>query len=147
MAYATIEKRNEYHRNYYITHRDEILSRQKLHRETTTERDTRYHRKYKRKLKQEVMSHYGGGRCICAICGETNLYCLSIDHINGLGAWERKEKRFRIWGGNIYGYLRKEHYPLGYQVLCMNCNWIKWAIQRGDVDWSLMSEIETATHR
>ncbi len=142
MAYSTMKKRADYQRKYYTEHRAEILKQQKLRRETVTGRNTTYHRKYKRRIKKEVMMHYGGGQCVCAICGETNLYCLSIDHINGRGNQERKTKRFIVWGGNIYGYLRKAHYPTGYQVLCMNCQFIKWAIQRGDVDWSLMSDIE-----
>ena len=141
MAYKTIEKRRAYQNKYYHDNRERLLAR---HRELLwqggTYRNTEYHRKYKRKLKRTVLSYYSGGKCVCAICGEDNLYCLSIDHINGKGEEHRKSEGYRNWGGNIYGYLRYENYPLGYQVLCMNCQFIKWAIQRGDVDWSLMTD-------
>jgi len=143
MAYSTIEKRREYQNNYYRQNREKLLAQRaerlkRGYRASFTE----YHRKYKRKIKKEVLSYYSNGIIACAICGEKNLYCLTIDHINGGGNKHRREEFGKVWGGNIYGYLRSRNYPLGYQVLCMNCQFVKWAIQRGDVDWDLMKDIE-----
>ena len=42
---------------------------------------------------------------------------LSIDHINGSGLKHRQ----RV-GYNLYGVLKREGFPFGYRVLCMNCN-------------------------
>lgn len=46
---------------------------------------------------------------------------LSVDHINGNG---RKED---VLGGSLYSRVVKELYPADkYQILCFNCNWIKY---------------------
>ena len=55
----------------------------------------------------------------CAICNETNVEFLAIDHINGSGSKHRKE----IGGGShTYAWLKKNKYPPGFRVLCHNCN-------------------------
>jgi len=46
---------------------------------------------------------------------------LSIDHINGDGL--KHIRQFR-WTGQYYDWLLKEKRD-GFQVLCMNCQWIK----------------------
>jgi len=71
-----------------------------------------------RRVKQEILSHYGG-KCVC--CGETTFEFLCIDHINGGGTAHRKEVGS---GTPFYRWLRKT-YPSGYQVLCHNCNQAK----------------------
>ena len=43
-----------------------------------------------------------------------------LSHINGGGASHR-----RIARNNVYGWLKRNGYPEGYQVLCMNCQLIK----------------------
>jgi hypothetical protein len=68
--------------------------------------------------KVEVFSHYGGSSCSC--CGENNIEFLSIDHINGDGRKHRKE--LGSSGTAIYSWLKTQKYPIGYRVLCMNCN-------------------------
>jgi hypothetical protein len=73
-------------------------------------------KKINHKLKQEVISHYGG-KCKC--CGEDHWEFLTIDHVGGGGA----EHRRKIGGGNkIYYWLRKNNYPKGFRVLCVGCN-------------------------
>ena len=75
-------------------------------------------------LKQEVLTHYGNGKCACVKCGFDDLRALSIDHILGEGNTLRK--RIGSLGGiSFYRMLRKEGYPQGYQTLCMNCQFIK----------------------
>lgn len=75
----------------------------------------------KANLKEDVISHYGGK---CACCGIVYLPALCIDHIEGNGNKHRKQL-----GGNnsfnIYGWLKKQGHPPGYQVLCWNCNAVK----------------------
>lgn len=70
-----------------------------------------------RKIKQEVLAHYGG-RCAC--CGEDNLLFLTIDHIDGNGTAHRKS--VGRYGSTFYSWLRTHGLPLGFQVLCFNCN-------------------------
>jgi len=79
-----------------------------------------YDQKRKARIKREVMDHYGGPTCAC--CNESMLEFLTMDHIAGGG------RRHHQQGGthnNICAWLKKNSYPRGYQVLCMNCNWAK----------------------
>ncbi len=74
-------------------------------------------------VKTEVITHYGNGKCACVNCGFKDIRALSIDHINGGGNQERK--RFNISGKGMYYWLKKNNLPIGYQTLCMNCQFIK----------------------
>jgi len=78
-------------------------------------------RKYRKKLKLEVLIHYGGNppRCVC--CGESHVEFLTIDHINNNGAEERTKTK-KSGGYQFYIWLRGNNYPKSYQVLCYNCN-------------------------
>lgn len=69
------------------------------------------------RLRREVIAGYGGG---CECCGTTHLPHLTIDHVGGGGAEERR-KLGR--GSALYRRLRREGFPEGYRVLCFNCNW------------------------
>ena len=53
----------------------------------------------------------------CKNCGETDSRCLSLDHVVPC--------RTRGRENNLYERLRRENYPEGFQVLCMNCQWKK----------------------
>ncbi len=70
-------------------------------------------------LKYEVFKMYGGPRCAC--CGLTCLLFLTVDHIDGSGAKHRKEIKKQGYS-SLYRWLRDNHYPSGYQILCFNCN-------------------------
>jgi len=95
---------------YYATERDRyreqhLLSCRKL-----------YYR-----YKAQVLQHYGGDSPACS-CGFSDRRALSIDHIEGGGCQHRKE----IGAGvNFYRWLVKNSFPEGFQVLCMNCQFIK----------------------
>ncbi|KKK67359.1 hypothetical protein LCGC14_2954820, partial [marine sediment metagenome] len=98
--------RSKYQKDYY-----------KLHREKCLEAS----RKNNDRLRLDVLQHYSSLAPHCSLCGESDLLVLNLDHIDGGGYAHRKSKGMIMWGGNIYGYLRKEGYPQGYQTLCMNC--------------------------
>jgi len=66
-----------------------------------------------------VFAAYGGYTCAC--CGETEPKFLSIDHINNDGGEERRSGLYSSSGTAFYLWLRKNAFPPGYQVLCMNC--------------------------
>jgi hypothetical protein len=59
------------------------------------------------------------------------LRALSIDHINGKGAEHLRSigsiscKGRGLGGTQFYRWLQRNNYPRGFQVLCMNCQWIK----------------------
>lgn len=72
-------------------------------------------------LKNDVMQHYGNA--VCAVCGEARLERLSIDHINGGGYRQMKDRG--LVGTSLYSWLRTNGYPPGYQVLCITCNMAK----------------------
>lgn len=65
--------------------------------------------------KNIAISYYGA---LCACCGESDLSCLTIDHINNNGAAHRQELGTRV----IYKWLITNNFPGGFQVLCFNCN-------------------------
>lgn len=71
-------------------------------------------------LRAEVFAAYGGNRCAC--CGETEPMFLTIDHVENDGAKMRREGVHSRGGTQFYQWLRKNGFPPGFQVLCMNCN-------------------------
>lgn len=72
-------------------------------------------------LKKETFNHYSNNNIKCKCCSNTNIYNLTIDHINGNGRIHRKS--IRLKGGiNFYRWLIKNNFPSGYQVLCSYCN-------------------------
>ncbi len=77
-------------------------------------------RTYSRKLKLKIMGHYSNGTNQCACCGETMIEFLTIDHVHNDGAQHRKSLTM-----TLYAWLEKNNFPLGFQVLCMNCNFVK----------------------
>lgn len=72
----------------------------------------------RRKSKLEVLKNYGEK---CACCGEGEIEFLTIDHIEGGGGLHRKKLR-DSGEFHIYRWLKKNHWPKGYRVLCLNCN-------------------------
>jgi hypothetical protein len=95
-------------------------------------------RNYTRRLKEQVIAHYGG---VCACCGIDAIEFLSIDHIYGGGTAHRRE--LNIGGGTpMYIWLQKQNYPKGFRVLCHNCNQCYGAfgycyhqIERGELEY------------
>lgn len=99
-----------YSRKYYWLNREKEIIR------ASKGNLKRYHQ-----YRLDALIRYGGDPPRCACCGETAIPFLSIDHIDGNGNKHRREiKKKYKWG--IYEYLKRENYPEGFQVLCMNCN-------------------------
>lgn len=114
----------EYHRQYYLDHREETIAkatnRYDLKRISINDSVTRY----RRRLKIEVLTYYGNGRCACVRCGFNDVRALSIDHITGGGNHHRRKIEIKA-GSDMYVWLKKNNYPDGFQTLCMNCQFIK----------------------
>jgi hypothetical protein len=129
------KKHAEYSRNYRRTHKDNA----ELHRL----RSKRYYDRHKSNnrgdthlpniktsaaitLKRGVLTHYGNGKLSCVKCGETDIDCLSLDHVNNDA--HHRQNGGRVGGYQLYQKLMNQNYPTGYQTLCHNCN-MKKAIE------------------
>lgn len=97
-------------KKYYMEHRDSMLRKQiKRNKERRLE------------MKIDILSYYSP-EIKCVKCGFDDIRALTIDHIHG-GGRQHREKVGR--GYSFYLWLKKNNYPEGYQVLCMNCQFIK----------------------
>lgn len=105
------EKYREYHRIY-----------QKEHREKTSI----WTKKNTQQIRYNVLIKIGGDKgIICVKCGFSDIRALCIDHINGGGRDDRKDKHSPV---KFYKYilsLTDEESRQKYQILCSNCNSIK----------------------
>lgn len=119
---------------YYWDHRDEILNRRhtelyrgqssrraRIWRSKNIDKHRGYVKKNRIKTKLQVIQYYSP-ELKCIRCGFNNIKALSIDHINGDG---RKHRELVGEGSTFYRWLKNNSFPSGFQVLCMNCNWIK----------------------
>lgn len=121
-GFVTCSKCREYQSTYRKRHRPQIKAyRNKKAQETGREQIRASHKRWRDDLKKEVIEHYGGE---CACCGESVLIFLTIDHVEGNGA----KHRLLIFGTRLragvpfYGWLKRNRFPAGFQVLCWNCN-------------------------
>ena len=108
--------RNTYRKEWYRKNRA-IFPEGRV-RQSKEERNKKS-REYIRKTRLEVLAHYSKGKMCCDCCLEKNVEFLSINHING-GGTKHREKIGR--GRSVCGWLRANNYPIGYNVLCHNCN-------------------------
>jgi hypothetical protein len=95
-------------------------------RKNNPERKRQQGKNWSHKLKFEVMSHYCNGmpRCMCPYCDVDYMSVLTMDHINGGGNKQRKETRINS-GLPFYAWIKNNKFPIGFQVLCHNCNHAK----------------------
>lgn len=108
---------------------DLIRATRTRHRLKNIERASKWNKAHPRRHNQLALDHYyrlqdqaimAYGGYVCACCGETEPLFLTIDHVSNNGKEHRKT--FRNSGDGLYKWLRKNAYPPGFQVLCMNCN-------------------------
>ena len=107
----TNEEKNEYQRKYY---RRNPTQKRNYHKNKDFLRSERL------LIKEIVHRHYSKGLPKCACCGERQRAFLGIDHIEDGGRKHKKEI-----GGWMPGWLFKNNYPPGFQILCHNCNQAK----------------------
>jgi len=112
-------------REYNRLHKEERLKYFREYCRTHKKETNKYSVEYKRALRVKVLRHYGNGKLACVRCGFDDRRALSIDHINGNGAEHRRAltEEISVW-------LTARNYPLGFQTLCMNCQFIKMAEDR-----------------
>jgi len=76
-----------------------------------------YAKSYREGLKRKSFAMYGGAFCV--LCEENQFEFLTLDHVGNSGFSHRKVD---AGAQNIHIWLRKNDYPLGFRVLCFNCN-------------------------
>ena len=69
----------------------------------------------------KVIEHYSNGTNACVCCRESHTEFLALDHINGGGCAERKELGI-LTSTRFYQWLIENQFPVGYRILCHNCN-------------------------
>lgn len=77
--------------------------------------------KYRRSKARLAVINLLGAECVK--CGYRDLRALQLDHINGGGAKENKDRRSSSYYRQIL--LNPKEAFLKYQILCANCNWVK----------------------
>lgn len=77
-------------------------------------------KRFRELLKDEVFAAYGGQKCSCECnCTVTEREFLTMDHIGGRVSHGHAKS---ITGSVLYRWLKKNKFPPGFRVLCMNCN-------------------------
>lgn len=110
----------EYQREYIKENRDKHNADAREWTRTHPHYGVISNRNYRRKLRQDVIKHFGGK---CVRCGFDDWRGLQIDHINGDG---RKDiLNSRQCPIKYHRALLKVEPGITYQLLCANCNQIK----------------------
>jgi len=83
-----------------------------------------YQKQWRHEAKLKIFDAYGGRFCNC--CGETEIMFLCLDHINNDGAEHRRKlEGSSRQASKLYRWIIKNNFPIGFQVLCQNCNFGK----------------------
>ena len=115
--------RTREHRKYRQKYRDRELLRAKVYREINGEKIRQKANEATKEIRYRVLSAYSNGLEIaCVKCGFKDIKALQIDHINNNGA---EDRRTNGKCQSLFRRLIKNNFPIGYQVLCANCNTIK----------------------
>ncbi len=97
----------------------------------------------RQRYKWECIQAYGGPTCNCVGCDETRFEFLTIDHVDDNGAEHRRTFANGNGGFSFYLWLKRQKFPPGFQVLCMNCNFAKGAY--GYCPHNHPSKVDTTT--
>ena len=119
-------------KKYDRAHKEERAAYQKIYRKDANNhiKHILCHREYTARLKIEVFKHYSP-TLTCQHCGFSDVRALSLDHINGGGLKHKIE--VNVAGGHsLYSWAKTHGYPPIFQVLCMNCQFIKRQVNGED---------------
>ena len=76
--------------------------------------------------KQMAIFFYSNGKMCCDLCNENDIDVLTIDHIIPILRNGTTKKKHQTAGNRLYQILRIKNYPIGYRILCRNCNYKEW---------------------
>lgn len=96
-------------------------------RDESPEKYNAQSRKAKVKEKLALFVMYGNK---CKMCGFSDMRALSLDHVLDNGNVERKELGER----GVYRRAKSQYRPDEYQILCMNCQFIKRSVGSSHID-------------
>ena len=114
------------HKKYRLENKEKVKIYKSKYYQDNRERVLIKSREFQQKRKLSIIKHYSLGEFKCACCGETEIGFLSIDHIGGGGTKQKKELG---GGGNmIHRWITRNNFPVGFQILCYNCNMSKGAL-------------------
>lgn len=106
-----------YARNIEKAREQKRISMKRLRNENP-EKYAAQSRKAKAKEREQLYDLYGH---VCAMCGFSDKRALSLDHRMNNGNYERKLLGER----GVYRKAKSVFLPDEYQILCMNCQFIK----------------------
>jgi hypothetical protein len=115
------KKIEEGRKRWYQKNRERVYANNRRSVEKNRDKVNENARRRYWNFKINILEHYcddGGPKCEC--CGETQLEFLTLDHIDGNGGQHRREIKKK--GKSFYQWIKKENYPGGFRILCMNCN-------------------------
>lgn len=115
------EKLSEYNRRQYLSNKEKHNQVAKQWRDSNKDYLKVKAKLYRAKLKFIVFNRISHGKMICACCGENEFEFLTVDHINNDGNITRHKL-------NLYGWLIRNNFPEGFQILCYNCNCARGAV-------------------
>lgn len=90
--------------------------------------------KHRLKRKMLIVRHYSNGTFACANPYNQHkepyrdIRALTIDHLAGNGAEQKRE--LGKFGNPFYGWIIRNNFPPGFQVLCANCQFIKRVVNK-----------------
>jgi len=116
------ETDRKHYQSFYQRNKERLREEKRIAmrkaRAENPERMAEIDRKAKARQREKLFEMYGHE---CAICGFTDKRALTLDHKLNNGAEERKLLGER----GVYRRAKSRHLPGEYQILCMNCQFIK----------------------
>lgn len=136
MAHKDLEKRRAYARDYYYTvHCQKKTAEWKIKNKAYLKA---YHKRYYHAYKAKVLEKLGGP--ICVYCGCDDIRILEINHVNGGGAIQRRNKLTKSGSGLLKDISIGVTSVDGLNVACRVCNAIhdvrkRFGIHNHSVEW------------
>jgi len=129
----------EYFRRWNQQNRERLrpykAANMRRYRAANPEKYAEQSRRAKERLRNKVFSVFGE---VCVICGFSDKRALTLDHVLNNGAKEREE----IGERGVYSRAIRPENRHEYQMLCMNCQFIKRHEPGGD--WHRPAVVELA---
>lgn len=108
-------------KKYWKENKEELSAKKKIYRTINAVRIAEVKKLGEIRVRLGALRQYSNGKLCCALCKETNLSFLCLDHIEGGGTRHRKLNS-SVKGKGVYWWVKKNNYPPIFRVLCYNCN-------------------------
>ena len=116
------DKDRKNYKDWYENHKEEVRKKKREQmrrlRKLNPEKYRNTTRRCIKRLREKLFEIYGQ---VCCNCGFDDKRALTLDHILNNGCEERK----RLGERGVYRRARENYLPEEYQILCMNCQFIK----------------------